>query len=198
MTDKEKKIILLTGEDYDRLENFLEIIIEATQSNYNKKYKRIHIKEDIITDKLLECDLPEEEATSHICVKIRPFLLERDKYTKITKILREIIANEEKSFKAEHEALIKKSEEHIKEIADQKNNAFNLYMYGKYAKGDCEKRKIIKQMPKMIEGGFYNSLHVVFGSLVCLANLYMWFKKEYEIEAEDGKKAESVIRTFGI
>ena len=190
--------ILIEKNEYENLENFLEVIIETTKSDYNKKYRRIHIKEDIITGEVVESDMPNEEATSYMCSKIRPFLLKQDKYTKIITSLRKIIVNEESNNRKKHEALIRKSEKYIEGILKQKDSAFGLYMYGKYVKVDCDKRKIIKHMPKTLEAGFHHSLEIIFRSLASLANLYLWLKKEYNIEVKDSNIVEPASYSFGI
>ncbi len=190
--------IKISKDEHVRMETFVEVMKEAAASKYNKEYRHISMTEEILSKTVIKSDLPSEESTSHICSKIRPFLLNDDHYSKITEILRKIIGSESDEIKGKHEGLILKSEEILRKNYKHKElNTFTLYMYGKYVKADSDKREIIKQMPHMLEVGFHKSLGLVFRALVDLANLYEFLKKEHSFEVT-GSEPSKTTHTFGI
>jgi len=190
--------IKISKDEHLRMETFVEVMKEASASKYNKEYRHISMTEEILSKTVIKSDLPSEESTSHICSKIRPFLLRSDHYSKITQILRKIVGFESDDLKEKHETQILRSEKILDEIyKDKKLNTFTLYMYGKYVKADSDKREIIKQMPHMLEVGFHKSLGLSFKALVNLANLYEFLKKEHSFEVT-GSEPRKTTRTFGI
>ncbi|QQR55029.1 hypothetical protein IPG41_00410 [Candidatus Peregrinibacteria bacterium] len=190
--------IKISKDEHIRMETFVEVMKEAAASKYNEEHRHISMTEEILTNTVIKSELPNEESTSHICSKIRPFLLTDDHYSKIIKILRDLIGIEPDAQKEKHESQLLKSEKILKENYKHKElNTFTLYMYGKYVKADSDKREIIKQMPHMLEVGFHKSLGLVFRALVNLANLYEFLKKEHSFEVTESEPRKTT-RTFGI
>lgn len=194
--------ISVTPQDFEALESFFERASAINESRY-KKFKKRNLSFKVEESAEIKIQVPAEDDIYAIASLLRPFTLKKQEIY-IYKIWKALMRIEKQTEEKKFENAIQECKENY---SNSRENSFikmkingkayspqellDLYLYGRYAKNDLDKRKTIKTMgdfSEVFKFQFIDALDSLIQTILKTANLYGLMKKEYEFQAVDGER----------